>query len=93
MDGSWGAALPLVFTQSELQAGQQGGGADGPNEPTNSALKVLNMRRLQALDQFTLVDFGDWMKMDSGISGQEFMHFLQTSPLTSEALVDIFFQP
>ena len=77
MDGSWGAALPLVFTQVELQAG---GGADGPNEPTNSALKVLNMRRLQALDQFTLVDFGDWMKMYSGISGQEFMHFLQTSP-------------
>ena len=57
---------------------------------TNDLLKVLNMGRLQAIEQFTLLNLADWM--DSGISWQEFVHFLQiTPPVSSEALSAQFF--
>ena len=58
---------------------------------TNDLLKVLNMGRLQAIEQFTLLNLADWL--DSGISWQEFMHFLQTIPPSVRKLSLLNFWP
>ena len=61
---------------------------------TNDLLKVLNMGRLQALEQFTLVvEVGDSDLMDSGISWQEFVHFLQITPPSVQKLSLLNFSP
>ena len=68
--------------REEMDNREQTGPMDLPTiGRTNDLLKVLNMGRLQAIEQFTLVvEVGDSDLMDSGISWQEFMHFLQIIP-------------
>ena len=79
------SSLKLKFrldNREEMDNREQTGPMDLPTiGRTNDLLKVLNMGRLQAIEQFTLVvEVGDSDLMDSGLSWQEFVHFLQITP-------------
>ena len=86
------SSLKLKF---RLDNREQTGPMDLPTiGRTNDLLKVLNMGRLQALEQFTLVvEVGDSDLMDSGISWQEFIHFLQITPPSVQKLYLLNFSP
>ena len=92
------SSLKLKFrldNREEMDNREETGPMDLPTiGRTNDLLKVLNMGRLQAIEQFTLVvEVGDSDLMDSGISWQEFMHFLQITPPSVQKLSLLNFSP
>ena len=91
------SSLKLKFrldNREEMDNREETGPMDLPIGRTNDLLKVLNMGRLQALEQFTLVvEVGDSDLMDSGISWQEFIHFLQITPPSVQKLYLLNFSP